>query len=132
MQNQWLLLADGVLMLHVGIAAFIVIGPFYVIAGNVWNLPLANALWLRITHLAAIGIVVGEAWLGIVCPLTTLEMELRLMAGASAYDGGFIEHWLQRLLFYEAPPAVFASAYGAFGLFVIATWWRFPPHRKAD
>ncbi len=132
MQNPWMLLADAVLVLHVGIAAFIVIGPFYFIAGNVWTWPMANALWLRIAHLAAIGIVVGEVLLGVDCPLTTLEMTLRAMAGASGYDGGFIEHWLQRLLFYQAPPVVFASAYCAFGVFVLATWWRFPPRRKAD
>jgi hypothetical protein len=131
MQNGFMFAANLVLMLHVGIAAFVVAGPFYVIAGNAWAWPLANTLWLRIAHLGAIGIVVAEVLLGVACPLTTLEMALRAMAGASGYDGGFIEYWLQRLLFYDAPPVVFVTAYSLFGLFVLATWWRFPPRRKA-
>ena len=131
MQSGFMLAANGVLMLHVGIAAFIVIGPFYVIAGNWRGWPLANKPWFRVAHLAAIGVVVAEVWFGVACPLTTLEMQLRALAGASAYEGGFIEHWLQALLFYQAPAAVFAAAYSLFGLFVLATWWCFPPHWRA-
>ena len=33
--------------------------------------------WFRITHLCAIGVVVIQSWLGVMCPLTTLEMALR-------------------------------------------------------
>ena len=35
-----------------------------------------NALWFRLVHLLAIGYVVAQAWLGQVCPLTTLELSL--------------------------------------------------------
>jgi hypothetical protein len=37
---------------------------------------------------------------------------------------------VQRLLFYDAPAWVFASAYTLFGLLVVAVWWRHPPERR--
>jgi polyferredoxin len=75
-------------------------------------------------------VVVAEAWLGLVCPLTTLEMWLRSHAGARTYGGGFIEHWLQQLLYYDAPPWAFVLGYSLFGALVVATWWYFPPSSK--
>lgn len=71
--------------------------------------------------------MVAETWLGMLCPLTTLEIWLRARAGVAGYGGGFIEHWLQRVLYYEAPWWVFAVGYSLFGLLVVATWVRFPP-----
>lgn len=124
-------LADAVLVLHVGIACFVVLGLVAVVIGNLREWGWANDVWFRLVHLAAIGIVVAESWLGLVCPLTTLEMWLRVQAGSSSYEGGFIEHWLQALLFYSAPPWVFALGYSLFGLAVLGTWWFFPPRRTA-
>jgi len=78
-------------------------------------------------HLAAIAVVVAEAWFGTVCPLTSLEMWLRVKARATIYTGNFIEHWLQRILYYEAPAWVFTLGYSLFGVVVVVTWWYFPP-----
>jgi len=124
------LLADAVLTLHVAIVVFVIAGLLLVIAGNIWNWRWVNDLWFRLVHLAAIGIVVAESWLDITCPLTTLEMWLRAKAGATTYQGSFIEYWLQRLLYYDAPPWVFVIAYSLFGLLVLASWWYFPPRFK--
>ncbi len=124
------LLADMVLVLHVIIVAFVVGGLVLVIAGNLRGWHCVNALWFRLAHLGAIAFVVAQAWLGMVCPLTTLEMWLRVKAGAAAYSGGFIEHWLQRVLYYDAPPWVFVLAYSLFGLLVLATWLVYPPRGR--
>lgn len=123
-------LADAVLTLHVAVVVFVVGGLAAVLVGNWRGWDWVNRFWFRVSHLAAIGIVVLEAWAGAVCPLTTLEMWLRLQAGAGTYGGSFIEHWLQRLLYYEAPQWVFVAAYTAFGVAVLATWWLFPPRRS--
>jgi hypothetical protein len=48
-------------------------------------------------------------------------------AGSAAYGQSFIEHWVQRVLYYEAPFWVFTLVYTAFGLLVLAAWWYFPP-----
>ena len=123
-------LANTILVLHAAIAAFVVGGLVIVVVGNLQRWRWVNKLWFRLAHLAAIAVVVAEAWLGVACPLTTLEMWLRSQAGAPTYGGGFIEHWLQQLLYYDAPPWVFVLAYSVFGLLVLATWWYFPPGTK--
>lgn len=121
------LFADFVLSLHVAIVAFIVVGLVLVIVGNLRAWRWVNALWFRLVHLVSIAAVVAEAWFGVVCPLTSLELWLRAKAGATTYTGSFIEHWLQRILYYEASAWVFTLGYSLFGLAVIATWWYFPP-----
>lgn len=124
------LLADAVLALHVAIVTFVVGGLVLVVIGNLRNWRWVNALWFRLAHLGAIAVVVAEAWQGVVCPLTTLEMWLRAKAGATTYSGSFIEYWLHRVLYYEAPSWVFALGYSLFGLLVLAAWWYFPPTCK--
>ncbi len=121
------LLADAVLALHVAVAAFVIGGLILVVAGNRLGWGWVNARPFRLAHLLAVLTVVAEAWLGFVCPLTTLEMWLRVQAHASSYAGSFIEHWLQQLLYYEASPWVFVLAYSLFGLLVAALWFFYPP-----
>jgi hypothetical protein len=125
------LVADGVLALHFAVAVFVVGGLVLIIAGNVRGWQWVNAPWFRVAHLGSIGAVVAEAWLGVTCPLTTLENWLRAKAGATTYSVSFIEHWLQRLLFYEAPSWVFVLGYSVFGMLVLAAWWYFPPRSKS-
>jgi hypothetical protein len=86
-------------------------------------------------HLAGLAIVAAESVVGMVCPLTELESWLRRGAeGQGGYEGGFVAHWLGRLLFYDFDERVFAAAYlAALGLAVWA-WRRWPPRgagRKA-
>lgn len=126
------LLADAVLVLHAGIVLFVVGGLVLVLLGNWRGWPWVNRPWFRLTHLAAITVVVAESWLGLTCPLTTLEWWLRARAGVAPYETSFIAHWLQTLLFYEAPWWVFALAYTVFGALVAAAWWRFPPTRAGS
>lgn len=124
------LLADLVLFLHVATVLFVVGGLVLIVAGNLLGWRWVNAWWLRLLHLATIGVVVAESWLGVACPLTTLEMGLRARAGSSTYSRSFIEHWLQTLLYWNAPAWAFGLAYTVFGLAVAAAWWRFPPQRR--
>lgn len=129
MTNLYQIMADLVLFLHVAIVLFVMLGLVLVFVGNTCSWRWVNNPWFRLSHLAAIGVVVAEAWLGVVCPLTTLEMWLRDQAGETFYSGSFIEHWLHQLLYYDAPGWVFTVAYTVFGLLVLATWWIFPPTR---
>jgi hypothetical protein len=131
---MWRAAADAVLVLHATVVLFVVGGLLLVVAGNLMRhragsprWPWVNRPWFRLLHGAAIFTVVLQAWLGITCPLTTLEWWLRAQAGQSLPAQGFIELWLHRLLFYTAPAWVFVTAYTAFGLAVAAAWWRWPP-----
>lgn len=121
------LLADAVLMLHFTLVAFVVGGLVLILIGNLRDWRWVNGRGFRLAHLAAIGVVVAQAWLGADCPLTTLEMWLREKAGMNTYQESFIAHWVHRVIYYEAPQWVFTWVYTLFGLLVVATWWRFPP-----
>ncbi len=123
-------LAYAVLLIHLAVVVFNVGGLLLIVAGNRRGWRWVNRWWFRAAHLAAIGVVVAQAWFGITCPLTTLESWLRGLAGGAPYAAGFVQHWVQRLLFYDAPACVFASAYTLFGLLVVAVWWRHPPERR--
>lgn len=122
-------LANAVLVLHVGIVLFIIGGLLLTLLGAALKWAWIRNFWFRALHLVGIGYIAMEAWLGIICPLTTLELWLRERAGQATYEGDFIAHWMRQLMFYEAPPWVFIAAYSAFGLLVILSWVLVPPAR---
>jgi len=128
--HTYRLLADAVLFAHLAVVVFMVGGLVLVLVGNVQHWRWVNSLLFRVAHLVAVGVVVIQAWLGELCPLTILESWLREQAGEAAYAASFIEHWVQRVLYYEAPLWVFTLVYTVFGLLVAATWWYFPPTRR--
>ena len=123
-------IADTVLVLHVSFVAFVVAGLLLTLLGGCLHWSWIRNPWFRIIHATGIGIVVVQSWLGVVCPLTSLEMWLRVQAGNGVYSGNFIQYWLQRLLYYEAPTWAFNMAYTLFGLLVVISWLWFPPHFK--
>jgi MFS family permease len=124
------LLADAVLVTHFGVVAFVVGGLLAVFAGNWLRWRWVNILWFRLAHLTAVSFIAVQAWLGQYCPLTILESWLRLRAGSPSYEKSFIEYWVQRLIYYEAPVWVFATVYTVFAVLVLFAWWYFPPHRR--
>lgn len=116
------LLADTILIVHVLFIVFVVLGLILTIIGGFLHWSWVRKLTFRIAHLLAIGVVVAEAWSDIICPLTAWEHYLRQAAGQATYTEGFIEHWLHRLIFFDAPTWVFTVAYTIFGLLVLLTW----------
>jgi hypothetical protein len=126
------LAADATLLLHVLFVAFVVVGVVLVLLGKARSWAWVRNPWFRVTHLLAMGVVVLEAWLGFVCPLTLLEMMLRSKAGDAVYVGSFITHWLNAILYFQAPPWVFTACYTVFAALVAGTWiWVSPrPFRE--
>ena len=125
--TPWLVAADAVLLLHVLFVLFVVGGLAAIYAGRALGWAWVRGRTFRFAHLGAIGVVVVQAWLGVVCPLTTLEMALRARAGAATYAGTFVSHWLEALLYWRAPAWVFVVAYTAFGAAVLGSWFAVPP-----
>lgn len=82
-------LADLVLVVHLAFVLFVVLGGLLV-------LKRPRAAWLHIP--AAIWGVLIE-YTGWICPLTPLENSLRVRGGEAGYSGGFIEHYIQPLLY---------------------------------
>lgn len=123
------LLADIVLLIHALFVAFVVLLLPCILAGGALGWRWVRRFWLRVGHLAAIGLVTLQAWAGVICPLTTLEMWLAERAQRATYSGSFIQYWLQQLLYWNLPAWVFIAAYSAFALLVIAAWYWVPPAR---
>jgi len=126
----YLLAADAVLLLHVLFVAFVVAGLLLVLAGRLASWDWVRNWWFRVIHLGAIGVVVLQAWLGVICPLTRLEMYLREKAGDTTYAGSFVSHWLESILYYRAPAWVFAVAYTLFAIVVVMSWVWVRPHGR--
>jgi hypothetical protein len=126
----YLLAADAVLLLHVLFVVFVVVGLLLVLAGRLLSWDWVRNWWFRVIHLGAIGVVVLQAWLGVICPLTRLEMYLRDRAGDTTYGGSFVSHWLEAILYYRAPAWVFAVAYTLFAIVVVMSWVWVRPHGR--
>ena len=109
---------------------FVVFGLVFIYLGGALKWSWVRNIWFRVLHLIAIGIVVLQSWAGIICPLTIWEMALRERAGVETYSGSFIQHWLQAILYYNAPEWVFVTMYTAFGALVLGSWFVVRPNRR--
>ena len=133
LQRLCLVLADLVLVVHAAFVAFVVVGLVLIWVGWLRGWVFVRNFWFRAGHLAVIGVVAAESLLGFVCPLTTWEDRLRLLAGGQQrYEGTFIQHWLHRLIFFDLDERVFTIAYLAIFLAVTLSFWLIPPHSRTQ
>lgn len=119
------LLANTILIIHLLFVLFVVGGLPVIWVGAWLRLNFVRNIWFRITHLAAIFFVVGESFLGIICPLTTWEDRLRQLDT----NDSFIKRWLHHILFYDFPEGMLTMVYVLFALLVAATFILVPPNR---
>jgi hypothetical protein len=113
--------ADLVVLVH---AAFVV----FVIFGGLLGLRWPKALWV---HAPAVvwGVIVEYA--GFICPLTPLEISLRERAGEAGYRGGFVEHYVESLLYPTGLTRGLQVAFGTFALIVnLVVYWRVLARRR--
>lgn len=117
------LLATTILVVHFAFVVFVVFGFLLILIGLAARWSWIHNPYFRITHLVTVAVVVLQAWLGQLCPLTIWENELRRRAGQSGYAETFIDHWLHKILFYQAEPWVFTTIYTCFGALVLLAWF---------
>jgi glucan phosphoethanolaminetransferase (alkaline phosphatase superfamily) len=123
--------ADALLVVHALIVCFVVGGQAAILLGWWRGWAWVRNPWFRIAHLATIAVVVLQAWLGRLCPLTIWERELRRAAGQAFHERSFVEYWVSRFLYWDLPWWVFVAVYTAFGVLVAWSWWRLPPLRAS-
>ena len=121
-------LADAVLIVHLVFVAFVVGGLAFIWIGAMCGWQVIRIFLFRLLHLAAILFVLAEALIGVACPLTVWEDELR---GRPA-ETGFIARLLHRILYYDFPGWVFLTLYLLFALAVAASFILIPPVRARD
>ena len=83
------LLADLVVVVHLGFLAFVGVGG--VLA---WRWPAL--LW---AHLPALAWGAASVGVGLACPLTALEKSLRELAGDRGYAGGFVDRYVEDVVY---------------------------------
>jgi len=124
--------ADAIVVFHFLYVAFTVVGECVILAGAALSWRFVRSLPFRITHLCSVLLVSAEALLGILCPLTTWEYELRLKAGQRVEaDLPFVARLVRSIIFYDFPPWVFTALYIGFGAAVLITYLFIPPKKKA-
>jgi hypothetical protein len=124
------LLADLIVAVHAAYVGFVVIGLVLILVGIARGWRWVRNCWFRVAHLVAILIVAVEAIFDIACPLTVWEFRLRAWGGQTVNNGTFIGNLLHELIFYEAPPWAFTTAYVGFALLVALTFVLAPPRRS--
>jgi hypothetical protein len=123
-------LADLILVAHVGVVLFVVLGELLFLIGGMRHWAWVRHFGVRVTHLVLMVFIAVQALMGQLCPLTIWEQSLRAHAGANNYSGGFIEHGLSKLLYWQAPPWVFLAVYLGFAVLVVITWFVVPARRR--
>jgi hypothetical protein len=101
------MLADAVVLLHLGFVVFVVCGGLLVWCRR----------WIAFVHLPAAAWGVYIEFSGRICPLTPLENHFRALAGDAAYAGDFVERYLIPVLY---PPDLRRDVQVALGLFALA------------
>jgi hypothetical protein len=101
------LLADGVMLFHLGLVLFVVFGGLLVLR---WP----KIIWF---HLPAATWGAAVEFTGWICPLTPLEVWLRLKEGDSGYGADFIEQYVLPVLY---PAGLTHDVQVALGSFVVA------------
>jgi hypothetical protein len=104
--NSYSALATGVLLLHALFILWVIFGALLVRSRPILRwLHIASLVWGILTELLP--------W---PCPLTLLENYLEARAGVEPYQGGFLLHYLDRLVYPDISPTVLTVA----GVFVCA------------
>jgi len=100
------MLADFVVIVHLGFVLFVVLGGLLVLR---WP----RAAWAHLPAAAWGALIEFGGW---ICPLTPLENLLRTRAGEVAYSGGFVEQYILPALY---PLGLTRTTQAMIGLFVL-------------
>ena len=129
--SQALALANALLGLHLAVVAFNVVMPPAILIGAWRGWRWVRARPLRLLHLGSMLVVALQAGLGDLCFLTVRESDLRTVAGRSGYEQGFIEAWLEALLYVDAPLEALVAIYLGWAALSIGLWWWVPPKTQS-
>jgi Protein of Unknown function (DUF2784) len=98
--------ADLVVVVHLLFIGFVIGGVFLA-----WRWP--RVVW---AHIPAVIYGALVEFAGFTCPLTLLENDLRRHAGHAGYHGGFIDHYLVKVIY---PPGLTRAEQVGLGLLVL-------------
>ena len=85
------LLADLVVVGHLAFILFVAVGALVA-----WRWP-----WALLLHAPSVAWAVVGVTVGLTCPLTPLEKLLRQRAGEEGYSGGFVDRYVEGVVYPE-------------------------------
>jgi len=152
--NGCILLANLVVALHLAYVAFVVVMVPVIVVGGILKWKWVRNFWFRLVHFLMIGVVVLEVGVGVACPLSLWERDLRIAGGelvgatdedgqpvtdergrlkvqnTESYDQDFVGRLLHDILFFdpdEVPQWVLNCCYVGFGVMVLIILILLPP-----
>jgi hypothetical protein len=152
--NWYTLLANLVVFFHLLYVAFVVVAVPVILLGGWLKWSWVRNFWFRIIHFVMMLVVVVESLIGMTCPMTTWEQDLRWAGGqielqrdeegniladekglgtlvkTGAYRQDFVARCLQSILFFDAkqvPQWVLNCCYYSFGVLILLTLILVPP-----
>lgn len=119
--------ALAILLVHFVVIAFNVAGCIVVPIGAWRGWRWVRAFWWRLAHLLSFAVVAAQALAGRACFLTIWQGDL----AGHEHAPPLIATWINHLIYWPLPLWVFAAAYVAIFVYVLALWvWVRPrwPH----
>jgi hypothetical protein len=118
MKTLFLVAADAIVVLHLLWIVFLILGA---LPGRRWP-------WVKWMHLASLAFSIALQVFGWICPLTYLEIWLRKLGGAQPYEGTFIRHYVEQLVYADIPHNALLT--GTLVVVALSLWMYFTPKRK--
>ena len=121
-----ILIADIILIFHFCVVIFITFGFFLIPIGYKFGWVWITNLKLRIFHCGMMMFVTLETLLGITCPLTSIENNLRGIYESTS----FVSYWIKKIIYWESPDQFFIILYCMLLVWTFSMWKLFPPRIK--
>ena len=129
MQNAWLndVVADLIGALHIGYFIYVVGGCIAIVVGAWQQWKWIRNPWFRLSHLAAVYIVVFENVFNVACPLNTAEWQLRSTSQSAVEASSGVGRVLDQLLFHTIPGNVLNVMYSVLAILLLVALVLAPP-----
>ena len=122
-----LLIADFVLLVHFCIVLFISFGFFLIPVGYSFDWIWIKKRHLRLLHAGMMSFITFETLLGMACPLTILENNLRDINENQL----FVSKWMSEIIYWDFPSKFFIVLYCIFLGWTFLMWKNYPPIKKS-
>ena len=120
-----ILIADIVLFFHFCIFVFITFGFVLIPIGYNFNWIWIKNKKLRLLHFGMMIFVTFETILGLSCPLTVLENNLRGINENQL----FLSRWITEVIYWDFPSEFFLILYCLCLGWTFLIWKKYPPYR---
>ena len=129
--NPYAMAADFIVFLHLLYVSFTIGGTLLILLGALLGWSWVRQRRFRFIHTGAVLLVAFESLLGLWCPLTVWEWQLRARAGQE-YDShiSFVGRLIRNIIFVDLPDWGFTVLYVGFALLVLIIFIFIKPNKR--